>query len=257
MSLSGVANDVGSMSKSLTTNVTLERFLSRVSECMKLQPFIPSEHFTTCFAAKFLYVAVGTAVTAEVGAVRESPPTDLASVWLRLAVGCHVCLQLALSGEDLSTGLASVGLSHLVDLVTVLPQPFLGGEDLPTLVALMVIGMYKLNMLLQHSFVFKWREAELTTSVPVSVSDVHGYFAQGAELNSTLTARVTCRHLWEHIRPTRCTCQLLQHGVCGVERVRHRRLGGLDGLLHRQHRQTGHWAKLLLHLWIALHVLFH
>lgn len=257
MSLSGVANDVGSMSKSLTTSATFERFLSRVSECMKLQPFIPSEHLTTYFAAKFLYVAVGTAVTAEVGAVREPPPTDLTSVWLRLAVGCHVCLQLALSGEDLATGLASVGLSHLVDLVTVLPKPFLGGEDLPTLVALMVIGMYKLDMLLQHSFVFKWREAELTSSVPVRVSDVHGHFAQGAELNSTLTARVTCSHLWEHVRPFLATREMTQHGVCGVEWVRHGRLRGPDGLLHRQHRQTGHWAELMLHLWIELHVLFH
>lgn len=42
-------------------------------------------------------------------------------------------------------------------LIAVLPESFLGGEDLPTLVALVMIGMYKLDVFLQHSLVFKWR----------------------------------------------------------------------------------------------------
>lgn len=220
-----MTNDVGSMSKSLTTSTTFERFLSSVRECMKLQSFISSEHLTTHFAAEFLYVAVGAAVAAEVGAVREPPPTDITRIWLRLAVGCHVRLQLTLPGEDLTT-VAAMMLSR-VGLVAMLPEPFLGGENLPTLLALMVIGMYKLDMLLQHSFVLKWREAELTSSVPVRVSDVHGHFAQRAELNSTLTARVTCCHLREHVLPALGTLlavrKLPQHGVCRVEWVRHER----------------------------------
>lgn len=122
-----------------------------------------------------------------------------------------------------------------------LPEPFLGGENLPTLFAL-TISMYKLYMLLQHCLVLKWRVAEFTPSVPVGVSDVHGDLAKGHELNSALTTCVARCHLGEHMCPLLALHEFLQHRVCGVKRMRHV-AGWLHlaqaALLDRQQRQAG------------------